>query len=61
MEAVMPATTYQSVASTRQLAELSAVMRAIALARPNSAPALRLMADHYEMDAAAAEIATLRR
>lgn len=57
----MPATTYQSVASTRQLAELSAVMRAIALARPNSAPALRLMADHYEMDAAAAEIATLRR
>lgn len=56
----MPSTTFHPMASTRQLAELSAVMRAIARSHPESAPVLRLMADGYELSAAASELAKPR-
>jgi len=52
----MPATPYPTSTSAKDLTELSAILRAIALDRKGAAPALRGMAAHYENQAAACQL-----
>ncbi len=52
----MPAISCPANTSAKDLAELSAILRAIALDRKGAAPALRGMAAHYENQAAACQL-----
>ncbi len=52
----MPTRIHPTGTSARELTELSAIMRSIAMERKGAASALRDMAEHYEMKAVASQI-----